>query len=262
MIVALVKDHYLRAAVRRAADRDEDVVFDSILGTLAAEVGYPRLIVTDSGFGTLVGVRPDVPVLELTRETLSAWESERRRAEEGAVDRLDHLSGCIGAQIAAQANDATWVDSALADIARVAVAPPPAPLRGFGRRILEFPAYYTDLHAMSELTRLTRGALKARFRRRGLTSPYTYMRWFRMMACAHVLSDRSVTVAVAAHRLGFTSDGNLCRTMVGLTGLRPTELRTVRGWERLIVSFAWTHLGTHDLQGWEGLGDLFEAKVA
>lgn len=261
MIVAFVKDRYLRSAVRRAADGDEDVVFDPVLGAMASDVGYPRLIVVDAVEAPLVGVRPDVPVVELTRETLARWEAERRRSGED-MSRLDHLTRCIEQQVATRAKQATWVDRALEDLGRAAVAPPPRPLRGFARRILEFPAYYTDLHALAELTQLTRGALKARFRRRGLTSPYTYLRWFRMMACAHVLSDRSVTVATAAHRLGFTSDGNLCRSMVGLTGFRPTELRTVRGWDRLLVSFAWTHLNERSLEGWEGLGDLFEANVA
>ena len=261
MIVGFVTDRYLQLAVRRAADPEEDVIFDPVLAAVAADVGYPRLIVTDAAQGPLVGVRPGVPVVELTRRTLARWEAERRRAGQG-TSRLDDLGRCVAAEMEHLATDSTWVDRTLGDLTRAAVAPPPAPLRSFARRVLEFPAYYTDLHAVAEVCRTTRGALKARFRRRGLTSPYTYLRWFRMMACAYELSDRSVTVAMAARRLGFTSDGNLCRTMVGLTGLTPTELRTVRGWNRLLVSFAWTHMGTSELEAWEGLGDLFEPKVA
>lgn len=30
--------------------------------------------------------------------------------------------------------------------------------------------------------------------------------------------------------------------MVSLTGLTPTEVRTVRGWNRLLIAFAWTYL--------------------
>jgi len=73
-----------------------------------------------------------------------------------------------------------------------------SPLRAFGRRILEFPTHYHDLHAKARASHLSRGALKARFRRRGLESPYTYLRWFRMMAVSYLLSDREVTVAQAA----------------------------------------------------------------
>lgn len=260
MIVAYVKDTWLQSAIRRAADPHEDVIFDPVLAALALEVGYPRAVITEAHQTPMVGVRPDVAVVELGRETLSRWENERRRGAAGA-GRIDHLARCISDELATLPG-ASWIDEALADLGRAAVAPPPGPLRGFARRILEFPAHYTDLHAVADLTGLSRGALKARFRRRGLTSPYTYLRWFRMMACGHVLSDRSVTVARAAHQLGFTSDGNLCRTMVGLTGLRPSELRTVKGWERLLVSFAWTHLSTEELERWEGLSDLFEREAA
>lgn len=136
----------------------------------------------------------------------------------------------------------SWADRTLADLSKAAGTPRPAPLRAFGRRILEFPTHYHDLHAMARASHLSRGALKARFRRRGLESPYTYLRWFRMMAVSYLLSDREVTVAQAAYRLGFTSDGNLCRAMVSLTRLTPTEVRTVRGWNRLLIAFAWTYL--------------------
>jgi AraC-like DNA-binding protein len=82
------------------------------------------------------------------------------------------------------------------------------------------------------------------------------------MAVAHVLSDRSVSVATAAHRLGFTSDGNLCRMMGALTRMTPTDVRTVRGWNTLLISFAWVHLTPEALDAWAGLDGLFERRVA
>jgi len=127
---------------------------------------------------------------------------------------------------------------------------------------MEFPSHYHDLSPLAESCRVTRGALKARFRRRDLPSPYTYLRWFRMIACAYVLADRRVTVAQAATRLGFTSDGNLCRAMLALTHMTPTEVRTIRGWTRLLISFAWTHLGAESRQAWTELEDLFVRRVA
>jgi len=147
-------------------------------------------------------------------------------------------------------------------LSRAAGGPLPPALRAFARRVLEFPSHYVDLHPVASSVDMTRGALKARFRRRGLTSPYTYLRWFRVIACAQVLSDRSVTVAQAAHRLGFTSDGNLCRTVRSLTGLTPTELRSVRGWNRLIISFAWQHLGPGAVERWRELDDIFPTRGA
>jgi hypothetical protein len=77
-----------------------------------------------------------------------------------------------------------------------------------------------------------------------------------------MLSDRSVTVAAAAARLGFSSDGNLCRMMTSLTRLTPTDVRTLRGWNTLLISFAWQHLTPEALDGWAGLDGLFERRVA
>jgi AraC-like DNA-binding protein len=89
-----------------------------------------------------------------------------------------------------------------------------------------------------------------------------YLRWFRLIAAAQALSDRSVTVSSAAHRVGFTSDGNLCRTMVASAQLTPTEVRTVRGWNRMLITFAWAHLTPAALDGWAQVGPLFRRRVA
>ena len=82
------------------------------------------------------------------------------------------------------------------------------------------------------------------------------------MSVADLLSDRSITVAVAAQRLGFTSDGNMCRSMLSLTGMTPTEVRSLPGWNRLLVTFAWTHLSPDALEAWASLDELFERQVA
>jgi hypothetical protein len=82
------------------------------------------------------------------------------------------------------------------------------------------------------------------------------------MAAAEVLSDRSVTVAAAAHRVGFTSDGNLCRTMATLAQTTPTEVRTVHGWNRLLITFAWAHLTPVALDAWVQVGRLFHRRAA
>lgn len=262
MIVAHVSDPYLRKIVRSAAHAEEDVVLDSRLSPAAVEWGFPRLVVHQDGTGLpLVGVRSGIPILRLDRQLLSRWEAERTEHEVPPA-RTEFLAARLRHEIDKQAQGSSWVDKCLADLSKAAGHPLPQPLRAFGRRILEFPSHYTDLHAMAGVCDLTRGALKARFRRRGLESPYTYLRWFRMLAVAYMLSDRSVTVATAAHRLGFTSDGNLCRAMVSLTGLTPTEVRTVRGWNRLLIGFAWTYLTTEQLERWVELDDLFGRDVA
>jgi AraC-like DNA-binding protein len=209
-------------------------------------------------FLTLEG---NIPTLVVTRGTLARWEIERR-SEEPHAARVPFLASRLRTLVDREATSASWVDRALGELGRAAGAPLPPALRALGRRVLEFPSHYVDLYPMAQSCGVSRGALKARFRRRELASPYTYLRWFRMIASAYVLSDRRVTIAQAATRLGFTSDGNLCRAMLSLTGMTPTEARTLRGWTRLLITFAWSHLGAESREAWGELEDLFVRRVA
>ena len=264
MIVALISDPFQRTALMRAARVDEDVILDRHLAMEALELGFPRLVVYAGEEGPtsqLMGIDSSVPVLMLSRSRLREWELLRTRYEV-PPPRIAHLGECLRYAIAEASREVSWVDRALADLSRSSGATLPPAFKAFGRKILEFPSYYDDLQPLASSIGVTPGALKARFRRRGLTSPYTYLRWFRVMACAQVLSDRNVTVAQTAHRLGFTSDGNLCRALLSLTGLTPTEVRSVKGWNRLLISFAWQHLGAEAMAGWRELEDIFPAHVA
>ena len=260
MIVVQVTDPSLRKAVRRAAHVEEDVIVDSRLAVDAIEWGFPRLVVRSEDV-RIASVSSKIPVLELDDATLRRWEAERRSGEL-PLTRLDYATRRLAVLIERSATQRTWVDGALADLTRASGTQLPLPLRTFARRILEFPLHYTDLHALADVCRVSRGALKAKFRRRGLPSPYTYLRWFRIMAVADLLSDRSVTIASAACRMGFTSDGNLCRMMAAVCGMTPTEVRTLRGWNRLLITFAWMHLTPDALEAWAGLDELFERHVA
>lgn len=260
MIVARVTDPLLRKALFAAAHPEEDVVVEAGLVSDALQCGFPRLLVRTGGY---VGTEPPpgIPVLDLDDVLLGRWEAERR-ADELPLPKLDFLTERLHGLIERSAPEASWVDAALADLSRAAGARLPLPLRAFARRVLEFPLHYTTLYPIAKGCGVTRGALKARFRRRGLGSPYTYLRWLRIIAVAEVLSDRSVTVAAASARLGFTSDGNLCRMMASLTRLTPTDVRTVHGWNTLLISFAWKHLTPDALDAWAGLDGLFERRVA
>ena len=250
--------------MRRAARRGEDVVTSWDLALEALDFGFPRLVVgsgkLDHPWRRLDG-RWTVPELRLTPELLAAWAALRVSAEVPPA-RGHHLAACLRSAIDDVALQGTWVDRTLADLSRFAGSDLPPALRAFGRKVLEFPSYYRDLQPLAASLQLSRGALKARFRRRGLDSPYTYLRWFRTMACAHVLSDRHLTVAQVATRTGFTSNGNLCRTVIDLTGMTPTDLRHLRGWNRLLMGFAWRHLDRASLAGWRELEDLFPSRVA
>lgn len=259
MIVALLSDRNLRTVVARAARPDEDVVYDAVLARCALERGFPRLVICE-------GVPPQpvpshIPVLLLDRAMMRGWEVARRSRDVPPL-RSEYFAARLRGMIDVQEYGVSWVDKTLADLGKAAGSPLVGPLRAFARRVLEFPTHYQDLHAMARACHVSRGALKARFRRRGLESPYTYLRWFRAMAVAYLLADREVTVAQAAYRLGFTSDGNLCRSMVSLTGLTPTEVRSVRGWNRLLIAFAWTYLTGPSLEAWAELDELFPERAA
>ena len=66
MIVAYVSGPYVRTVVQNAAGPEEDVVLSVRLAPAAVEWDFPRLIVLADGTrGPLVGVRSDVPVLQL-----------------------------------------------------------------------------------------------------------------------------------------------------------------------------------------------------
>jgi len=264
MIIAHLSDPRLLAALRGAVHPEEDVISDRELGADALMLGYPRLIVTSdaaaAGFPA-AGPSARVPVLELDAVTLARWEAERR-TRPVPPPRTDFLVERLAGLLERQATEATWVDRTLGELGRSAGAALPLPFRAFARRVFEFPSHYHDLHPMAASCGLTRGALKARFRRRGLPSPYAYIRWLRLMACAQLLADRSVTVARTARRFGYTSAGNLCRTMISLTGLTPTEARTQSGWNHLLIAFARTHLHVEAITAWRELDELFLRRVA
>lgn len=260
MIVARVRDPVLRAAVRAAAHPEEDVVTDSALVSLALKWGSPRLVVLadEAVEEHRTGA---FRVVALDEGTLARWETDRR-GEDVPAPRHEYLTGCLSGLLERSVHDMTWVDVTLADLGRAAGAPLPATLRTFVRRVLEFPVHYTTLHELAERCDVTRGALKARFRRRGLASPYTYLRWLRSFAVSEMLADTEVPVAKAALALGFSSAGNLCRTTTAVTNLTTSELRTARGRNGLLIRFAWEHLTPAALSAWGELDGLFERQAA
>jgi len=260
MIVAQLADSHLRKALRLVARREEDVFAEPGRALDALEMGFPRLLVRDEG--EWVGGAPaGVPELVVDESSVRRWEADRRSLEL-PPSRIDFWARRLAVSVEEHALGRTWVDEVLADLTHAAGGALPPTLRGFGRRIMEFPAHYTNLHAIAYACGTSRGALKARFRRRGLVSPYTYQRWFRLIAVAHLLADRSVTVAAAARRAGFTSDGNLCRMIGSVCGMTPTDVRSPAGWNRLLITFAWAHLTPGALEAWSELDRLFELRIA
>jgi len=258
MIVLSATDPLLRAAMRRIARPDEQVVADPDRVGDALRFGYPRLYVV-AGARAVDRVPREVAVLHLEEERLRAWEAERRRAEVPRP-RLDDLCGRLRGVISTCAVTGTWVDGTLAELGRASGGALPLAFASFARHVLELPRQYTELGHLAETFDLTRGALKARFRRRNLESPFTYLRWCRTLAVAHVLSDPDVTVSGAADRLGFTSGGNMCRSVRGLTGVTPHRLRDPALRRVLVLAFASRHLTGRHLAAWRDLDDVFRPR--
>lgn len=261
MIVALLTDSFLRATVRKAALPEEDVFWNPEDVHEALRIGYPRLAVCATGQPYSLGeprdlVGPALPLLVITPATLDEWRVSHEAAG-FAVRRVDDHGRRLRTLMEVTAGRASWVNDVFRDLARSAGAGVPQALRGFGRRILEFPSRYDDLHSLARLSGISRGALKARFRRRDLPSPYTYLRWFRVVAAARVLSETEVTTEEAAYRVGLHSSGNFCRYVQEVSGLSPSELKEPMGRVRIVTRFVEECLGRPEMRGWEGLEDLF-----
>lgn len=266
MILAPLSDPFLQATVRRAALPDEDVFWEDDDVLEAIDRGFPRLLVHAPGDDhplerRVDRLRPDLPRLTITEPALRAWEAARRN-QGFAVSRVDDHGARLRQLIGSTAGGLPWVESVFRDLVRVDGRRLPPAFRGLGRRVMEFPGRYDDLGAVARLTGLSRGALKARFRRRDLPSPYTYLRWFRVLALAHVLRDPDVSTEEAARRVGLHSSGNLCRYVDVLTGMSARDLRGSDARIRLVAAFAEACIRDVDLEGWGSLEDLFLSRAA
>lgn len=266
MILAPVTDPFLRSTVRRAAYPDEDVFWRPGDVLEAVRLGFPRLGICTRGWEggdddaeELLG--EDLPLLAVTPATVGAWDRERESVG-FAVRRVDDHARRLRSLMNEAAGSPGWVDAVFRDLGRMAGARVPRGLRGFGRRVLEFPSRYGDLHDVSRLSGITRGALKGRFRRRDLPSPAVYLRWFRVVAATHILSDPETTTEEAAFRLGLHSSGNLCRFVQDVSGLTPTEVRSPEGRIRVLTGFVKECLGRSEMERWDDLAGLFVRGIA
>ena len=124
------------------------------------------------------------------------------------------------------------------------------PFKALSRRVLEDPTRLATIEAVAPVFDLTPGALRARFRRRGLPSPAWYLRWFRLLAAAHRLRTTDDTVSRVAWRLGFHSSGNLCRYVRAVAGRRAGALRAPESGIELALRFMAEGLGPGQYTAW------------
>lgn len=266
MILAPVQDRTLRSIVRRAAIPEEDVFVRIEDVQEALRMGYPRLLVLGQedlpmGRSFLGPGPPPIPLLTVRNAVLRDWASTW--AVRGtALSRVDDSALRLRRLMAEVAGSSDWVGTVFSDLTQILGRGLPLDFRGFARRVLEFPGRYVSLEQTSRLCGLTPGALKGRFRRRGLPSPATHLRWLRLLRAAQILSDPSETTLSASTRLGFTSDGNFCRWAIATSGMNPTDFREWNGRLLLLVRMADACFPHGALGEWKRLGGLFVSRVA
>lgn len=277
MIVTTTEQKRLRSLLLRAARIDEDVVYGAAAAGSSLSRGFPRLRVADRPERPMRAretVDDDrrhdgaVPLLVVTPALLAEWEAlwcrEAVQWQQQAILRspADVSTERLRMAIRTRARRDLWVDRTLARLSKAAGRPLPAAFRGFARRVMEDPARYSDMAPLADVAGMSRGALKGRFRRRGLDSPHTHLRWFRVLAIAWLLEDPATTTMDIALRLRLSHSGNLSRLVRETSGATATELRTEEGRERLVLTLSSELLGEIALDAWDSLGELFLRSAA
>ena len=259
MILAPIEDQSLLRAVRRASLAVEDVFVETedIFGALRA--GSPRISILESESDEPVArlirrVGPKLPILEVAPYDL---RNLRRATTSVATRQIDIDPFRLRRMIEQVARPMSWVERILRDLGQAAGRSLPLELRALARRVLEFPSRYALTEEVAGTAGLTPGAMKARFRRRGLPSPFAYTIRLRALCACEFLSRQEMTTASVAYHMGYSSSGNFCRAFLKLTGLRPSVGATVQGRLAVTTSFAAELLRAEQLEKWDGLGPLF-----
>lgn len=195
-------------------------------------------------------LQPAMRLVVVRQRRLDRWDSEWR-SRDVPPPRTPFMAERIAPLLLP--DRALWPDPLLNWFRLGAGRSLPSSLIALLRRVLEDPSAYSDLQALQERAGISAGALKGRFRRRDLPSPFDYLRWARVLAAAHLLTNPRRSVATTARILGMGTSGNLCRYVLTTTGLSPGHFRTPGGRETLHLAFRWRLLGLEALHEWDGL---------
>lgn len=76
--------------------------------------------------------------------------------------------------------------------------------------------------------------LRRWFAREALKPPGHLLMWLRLYSLAYQLHFAQVTLEKAASDLGLSSASNARRAMQELSGIRPSDVRSVQGFERFM----------------------------
>lgn len=254
MILAPGADARLAAALRLAARPEEDVLVEAAEVERALHRAFPRLLVVagDPAHRALPPPRlqPEMGVVVVDGGVRRRWD-DAWRAFDVPPPRVPFLAARLEPLV--RPRGPLWPDPLLAWMKAGVGRALPHSLSAFLRRVLEDPSGYADLQAVQERAGISAGALKERFRRRELPSPFDYLRWARVLAAGHLLSNPRRSVATTARALGMGTSGNLCRYVLTTTGLSPGHFRTPGGRETLHLAFRWRLLGLEALHEWDDL---------
>ena len=259
MILAPIKDQYLLRVVRRASLAVEDVFVEPEDIRRALRVGFPGILILgpeseEEVVRLMPRVGPRLPILEVAPQDL---QTLRHTKWSVATRQIDMDPARLRRMVEQVARPMNWVERILRELGQLAGRPLPLELRALVRRVLEFPSLYALTEEVAGRVGLTPGAMKARFRRRGLPSPFAYTVRLRALCACEFLSRKEMTTASVAYHMGYSSSGNFCRAFLKLTGLRPSVGATLPG--RLVTSanFAADLLRAEQLERWDDLRPMF-----
>ncbi|MBT8338074.1 MAG: helix-turn-helix domain-containing protein [Gemmatimonadetes bacterium] len=248
MILALVSSPGWRDAVARAARPDEDVRYGRAEAHRALSLASPRaLVVEDEAGAESVVRRARTRGVRVVRVPPTA----KVAADAGRLGLATWVEGAVADR------STTWVDRMLADCQRAIGGRLPLAFRGFARRVLEDPTRLSSVEAIAPALGLSAGALRARFRRRGLPSPASYLRGLRLLTVAHRLRSSTDSTARIAWQLGFHSSGNLSRFVRAQCGRPPSRLRAPETGVEMLLLFVTRGLGPVEVEAWRGLDRTF-----
>ncbi len=117
-------------------------------------------------------------------------------------------------------------------------------IRRLVRRTLELSADLRSVNALARGVYLSRRALGRRFTTCGLPVPSHWLHMGRVLRAVIRLQEPGSTLAQVAYGLGYPDAFSLSNQLKRLTGVRPSEARTRRGWEWLLESWVQKEVAT------------------
>jgi AraC-like DNA-binding protein len=124
--------------------------------------------------------------------------------------------------------------AAVVDYVRWRGIPLDLDIRRLVRRTLELSADLRSVNALARSVYLSRRALGRRFTNSGLPVPSHWLHAGRILRATLRIQEPDTTLAQIAYELGYPDGFALSNQMKRLTGMRPSDVRSRRGWEWMV----------------------------